>query len=70
MLLELGSIIAGKPEVTIQRWNADWSEKFDAEGNLTDDHSKESLDKYLEAYTRFVRIIIAGRAAVSGGAGK
>ena len=66
VLIECGAIVMGKPEVDIQRWNADWSEKFDAEGNLIEDGSKAKVDTFVAAFAKFAATWKAGVAAVGG----
>jgi hypothetical protein len=66
-MVELGCMAFGKPEVTLRRWKPDWTETFDAEGN-PDDAGKQAVDKYLSAYSQWVKTWKAGEAAMAAAA--
>lgn len=45
-----------KPEVFVQRWHAG-GERFDADGDLTDDATRDKLDAMLAAFDKWIRLI-------------
>ncbi len=58
----LGVVAFGKPEVTLKRWNADYSQTFDAQGSPTTESNHASVEKLLEGFSKFVRVLLEGAA--------
>ena len=63
-LAETGSVVMVKPGVLVQAFSP---MRFDSEGNLIDDETKESLRRHLEEFTKWILQVVKGRQFVQYG---
>ena len=60
-LLETGSVVMVKPGVLVQAFGP---MRFDSEGNLIDDETKESLRRHLDEFTKWILQLVRPREFV------
>ncbi len=53
--------VLAKPEVTVRRWNSDWTEtQFDGVGNLKDSGTQAAVNELVTALVRAIRVTRIG----------
>ncbi len=61
ILAELGSVVMVKPGVLVQAFAPP---RFDAEGNLTDEETKDLLGRHLDEFTTWISLLVRPREFV------